>query len=99
MDKTIEESAAEYAGEFVKKHNLYNPELLQVIVDSYKASAERIMSLPLASRLTADEKERVRTKYNAAKIGATEFDNPECAYMMDLLECIFGKDFFKENKQ
>lgn len=29
MSKTIEEAAADYAGEFVKKHNLYNPELLQ----------------------------------------------------------------------
>lgn len=64
MTKTIEEAAAEYAGEFCTKHNLYHPELLQVIADAYKASAERIMSLPLASRLTAEEKERVRGIYN-----------------------------------
>lgn len=57
-----------------------------------------LRSLPLSDRLTAEEKERVRTKYNAAKIGATEFDSPECAYMLDLLEDIFGADFFKEEE-
>lgn len=57
-----------------------------------------LRSLPLRDRLTAEEKERVRTKYNAAKIGATEFDSPECADLMDILEDIFGADFFKEGE-
>lgn len=98
MSKTIEEAANEYAANWEAKHNIHNPELYDLIVDSYKASAERIMTLPLAQRLTAEEKERVRTKYNAAKIGATEFDSPECADLMDMLEDIFGSDFFKEGE-
>lgn len=35
------------------------------------------------------EKSKVEAKYNAAKIGATEADSPECAYMMDMLEDLF----------
>lgn len=57
-----------------------------------------LRSLPLRDRLTEAEKERVRTKYNAAKIGATEFDSPECADLMDILEDIFSTDFFKEGE-
>lgn len=57
-----------------------------------------IFSLPLAQRLTDAEEEMVRTKYNAAKIAATECDSPECAEFMDMLENLFGKDFFKEDK-
>lgn len=58
--------------------------------------ANEFLAQPLTSRMTAEEKERVRTKYNAAKIGVTEFDSPECADLMDMLERIFGADFFKE---
>lgn len=68
------------------------------MIEMFKGGVEYALSLPLSSRLTAEEKERVRTKYNAAKIGATEFDSPECAYMLDLLEDIFGADFFKEGE-
>lgn len=64
MTKTIEEAANEYAANWEAKHNIHNPELYGLIVDAYKASAERIMTLPLASRLTAEEKERVRVLYN-----------------------------------
>lgn len=96
MTKTIEELANQYAANWEAKHRIYNPELYDLIVDAYKASAERLMSLPLASRLTAEEKERVKAKYNAAKIGATECDSVECAEFMDMLEDLFGADFFKE---
>ena len=57
------------------------------------------MAMPLSSRLTAEEKERARTKYNAAKIGATEFDSPECADLMDMLEDIFGAEMFNEKEK
>lgn len=97
MTKTIEEAAAEYAGEFVKKHNLYNPELLQVVVDTYKASAERMMSLPLAQRLTAEEKERVRKEYwQAARDWIDVGDARGCCKTCIALESIFGSDFFKK---
>lgn len=66
--------------------------------DCFVSGAEAFMRLPLRDRLTEAEKERVRTKYNGAKIGATEFDIPECANLMDILERIFGADFFKEGE-
>lgn len=63
MIRTTEQAANEYAANWEEKHNIHNPELYDLIVDAYKASAERMMSLPLAQRLTAEEKERVREMY------------------------------------
>lgn len=95
MTKTIEEAAREYdSNASITSENFYS----EAISDAFESGAEYIMSLPLASRLTVEEKERVRTKYNAAKIGATEFDSPECADLMDILEDIFSTDFFKEGE-
>lgn len=97
MTKTIEEAANEYAANWAAKHNIHNPELYDLIVDAYKTSAERIMSLPLASRLTAEEKERVRAIYNRKRYG-TEYSK-EVEYMeKQLLEHLLGSDFFKEEE-
>lgn len=63
MTKTIEEAANDYAANWEATHNIHNPELYDLIVGAYKTSAERIFSLPLASRMTAEEKERVRKEY------------------------------------
>lgn len=66
-----------------------------------------LRSLPLAQRLTAEEKERVRAMYSDAQSWLdekTSFDNPNeqlrlCAVaIQDRLERIFGKDFFKEEE-
>lgn len=105
MSKTIEDAANEYAANWEAKHNIHNPELYGLIVDAYKASAERMMSLPLAQRLTAEEKERVRGYHSEAQgwlDEKTSFENPNeqlriCAVaIQDRLESIFGADFFKE---
>lgn len=102
MTKTIEEAANEYAANWAAKHNIHNPELYDLIVDAYKASAERIMSLPLAQRLTAEEKERVRRihmeyKRLYAKHKDSVFRWAEVYKgKYELLESIFGADFFKE---
>lgn len=104
MTKTIEEAANEYAANWEAKHNIHNPELYGLIVDAYKASAERIMSLPLASRLTAEEKERVRRihmeyKWLYAKNKDSVFRWAEVYKgKYELLESIFGADFFKEGE-
>lgn len=95
MSKTTEQAANEYATNWETKHNIHNPELYDLIVDTYKASAERIMSLPLASRLTAEEKERVNKAY-AYAITHIEFDENRAE--VRLLHRIFGKDFFKEEE-
>ena len=105
MDKTIEELAKQYAeymcpvgdycgGVYEEQRNSDLP----IYIDDAKSVLEWLFNKPLAQRLTAEEKERRRTKYNGAKIGATEFDSPECADLMDILEDIFGADFFKEGE-
>lgn len=97
MSKTIEEAANEYAANWEAKHNIHNPELYDLIVDTYKASAERIMSHPLASRLTAEEKERVRKMY--ADTCPNDPDQSIASIrVMQTLERIFGADFFKEGE-
>ena len=97
MTKTIEEAANEYAANWEAKHNIHNPELYGLIVDAYKASAERIMSLPLSQRLTAEEADMIRKEY------VDTFPNdPDQSVasirVMQTLERIFGKDFFKEGE-
>ena len=63
-----------------------------------------IFSLPLASRLTAEEKERVRRihmeyKWLYAKHKDSVFRWAEVYKgKYELLESIFGKDFFKEGE-
>lgn len=97
MTKTIEKAANEYAANWEAKHNIHNPELYDLIVDAYKESAERIMSLSLAQRLTAEEKEMVRKEY-----ANTYPLDPDCGVanilIQGVLERIFGKDFFKEGE-
>lgn len=64
---------------------------------------DMVMSLPLASRLTAEEKERVRMIYAECELIEMD-DSPnlpadritEADAKMQVLESIFGKDFFKE---
>lgn len=104
MTKTIEDVAIEFAEQNYFREDdrcSFRENTDRSIVASayaFEEGAGYIFSLPLRDRLTAEEKERVRTKYNAAKIGATEFDSPECADLMDMLEDIFGADFFKEEE-
>ena len=93
MNKTIEEAAKDYAYDIGDS----DWECMR-LQDAFIDGINHIMQLPLCDRLTAEEKERMRTKYNGAKIGATEFDSPECADLMYILERIFGTDFFKEGE-
>lgn len=65
--------------------------------DGFKACANYVYGLPLASRLTAKEKERVRKEY------ADTYPNDiDCGVanilIQGVLERIFGKDFFKEEE-
>lgn len=60
MTKTIEEAAKEYSADAnVTSENF----CAEDITDAFENGANYIMSLPLASRLTAEEKERVRKEY------------------------------------
>lgn len=68
--------------------------------DGFKAGAARIMSLPLASRMTEEEKERVREEYRRAF--SESFSPTSCLdrqYVRgryQVLREIFGKELFEE---
>ena len=99
MSKAIEEAAKEYA------NNAYYPEpdygwyesddeqMKECLADTFKAGANYVCGLPLASRMTAEEKERINKAY-AYAITHIEFDENRAE--VRLLHHIFGKDFFKE---
>ena len=108
MTKTIEAAANEYAD------NAYYPapdygwyesddeQMKECLADTFKAGANYVYGLPLASRLTTKEKERVRKAYKAM----SDYGNNkgvECASCANYaarvwMECIFGSDFFKEGE-
>lgn len=103
MTKTIEEAANKYAD------NAYYPapdygwyesddeQMKEVLADTFKTGADYLMSLPLASRLTAEEKERVRTYHKLARDGYWECNCADKA-VVKVLESIFDFDFFKEGE-
>lgn len=94
MSKTIDEASNEYAANWEAKHNIHNPEVYDLIVDAYKASAERMMSLPLAQRLTAEEKGQIKKLYCAAEASKSDYSRG----YSDAIKRIFGADFFKEER-
>ncbi len=98
MSKTIEEVAKRFADMKTTKQAGSSVERDNKALLMTQFFHFALEELPLSERLTAEDGERVRTRYNAAKIGATEFDSPECADLMDILEDIFGADFFKEGE-
>lgn len=65
MTKTIEEAAKAY----VESADTWsygceeNHDITEQMCESFKAGANHVYGLPLASRLTAEEKERVRRMY------------------------------------
>lgn len=103
MSKTIEEAAREYAD------NAYYPapdygwyesddeQMKECLADTFKAGANYIYGLPLASRMTSEEKERVRKEYwQAARDWIGVGDARGYCKTCVALESIFGADFFKE---
>lgn len=104
MDKKIEGLAREYAeyicpvgdycgGVYDEQRNSDIP----IYTDDAKSVLEWLFNKPLASRLTAEEKERVRKEY--ANTYPNDIDcGVENILIQGVLERIFGKDFFKEGE-
>lgn len=105
MSKTIEEAAKQAIIDnnyFMAGPN--HPDIVDRGLEQMRACKwviGHIFSLPLASRLTAEEKEQIRFAHKTAKTFA-ERTNPMSAEVFKgqylLLESIFGKDFFKEEE-
>lgn len=93
MNKTIEELASAYCLNEVINGDTCDDK--DGWTDCFVSGAEAFMQLPLAQRLTAEEKERVRKEY------ANTYPNDiDCGVanilIQGVLERIFGADFFKE---
>ena len=95
MTKTIEEAAWNFAR---KQWGKQVPHTIDKIADMLIDFGNEIRTMPLRDRLTAEEKERVRKEYSN-----THPLDPDCGVanilIQGVLERIFGKEFFKEDKE
>lgn len=102
MTKTIEELAKQYAAHQTDEQGYGSMEEWKQDVAIYYDDAKEVLSWmfakPLAQRLTAEEKKMVRKEY-----ANTHPLDPDCGVanilVQGVLERIFGKDFFKEDKE
>ena len=108
MKKTIEELAKQYAEDMCPVGDycsgVYDEQRncdLPIYIDDAKSVLEWLFNKPLVSRLTAEEKERVREEYADNKY---LIESASLSYVQrevfqkinETLEYIFGSDFFKE---
>lgn len=114
MSKTIEELAKQYAEDMCPVGDycggVYDEQRnsdLPIYTDDAKSVLSWLFTKPLASRMTAEEKESIKGYYSEAQgwlDEKTSFENPNeqlriCAVaIQDRLERIFGADFFKEGE-
>lgn len=101
MSKTIEELAKQYAAHQTDEQGYGSMEEWKQDVAIYFDDAKEVLSWlfakPLAQRLTAEEKERVRKEY--ANTYPNDIDcGVENMLIQGVLERIFGSDFFKEGE-
>jgi len=102
MNKTIEELAKQYAKYQTDEQGYGSMEEWKQDVAIYYDDAKEVLSWlfakPLCDRLTAEEKERVRKEY-----ANTYPNDPDCGIanilIQGVLERIFGKEFFEEDKE
>lgn len=108
MTKTIEEAAKQFTDELFAGDDLTDFDTQTEKNDAYvtcMAFGNHLMEQPLSVRLTAEEKERVRKIYAECELIEMD-DSPnlpadritEATAKIQVLESIFGKDFFKEGE-
>lgn len=104
MSKTIEELAKQYAEDMCPIGDywggIYDGQRnsnLPIYFDDAKSVLTWLFAKPLAQRLTAEEKERMRTYHKLARDGYWECNCADKA-VVKVLESIFDFDFFKEGE-
>lgn len=95
MNKTIEEAAKEFADLKTIKQAGSSVERDKKALLMTQFFHFALEELPLSERLTAEEKERIRTYHKLAHDGYWKCNCADKA-VVKLLESIFGSDFFKE---
>ena len=98
MNKTIEEAAKRFADMKTTKQAVSSVERDKKALLMTQFFHFALEELPSSSRLTAEEKEMVRKEYSN-----TYPLDPDCGLanilIQGALERIFGKEFFKEDKE
>lgn len=96
MTKTIEELIYDFANRQFHKAPINTARDLMCVCSDF---ANEFLAQPLVSRLTAEEKERVRKEYwQAARDWIGIGDARGYCRTCVALESIFGSDFFKEEE-
>lgn len=96
MSKTIEELVYSFAIRQFHKAPINTERDLMCVCSDF---ANEFLAQPLASRLTTEEKERVRQEYwQAARDWIGVGDARGYCKTCIVLESIFGADFFKEGE-
>lgn len=99
MNKAIEDSIH---SDFIRENRGVIGNDAPLVRDVVEYVTERIMSIPLSERLNEKEKRSIRYAYIAAKtamIQGSEISIIVFKSWCELLESIFGKDFFKEESK
>lgn len=97
MTNTTEEIIRTIRKGFITENRSTVCNEIPFVADAVDYTVERVFALPLAERLTQEEKERVRAIYNRKRFG-TEYSNEVKWMEKQLLEHLFGADFFKEGE-
>lgn len=104
MAKTIEEAAKSIAKDFIMEHKSRINNDAPLTHDCVQYAVERVMALPLAVRLNDSEKFMIRHLHGEFKSLYTEHKDSIFRWaevykgQYELLESIFGSDFFKEGE-
>lgn len=97
----IEEKAQAFAESQIDGMEFANEYERQCALNNYKYAylqgSNDILSLPLSERLTEEEKEKIRAKYNEVKeLSLAIGDNEMFAGDEAVFEWLFGSDFLEE---
>lgn len=116
MTNTTEEIIRTIRKGFITENRSTVCNEIPFVADAVDYTVERVFALPLADRLTKEEKERVRKMYKGELEFAQFYQqkansciNQQCRMdyeasrdiaksRANMLESIFGKDFFKEGE-
>lgn len=104
MSKTIEEAARSIAKDFIMEYKSRINNDAPLTHECVQYAIERIFAMPLSDRLTAEEKERVRRIHMEYKCLYAKHKDSVFRWAevykgkYELLESIFGSDFFKEGE-
>lgn len=89
------EKLAKASFDFVLSENKYPESACGYLQEVFERGADWLMQQPLSERLTEEEREKIRAKYNELK-SLNSISNEMFADDTAILDWLFGADLFKE---